>query len=886
MRTFVVAFVVFQIALLINSLHGEAKFDRESTPGKLPKEIIPKAYLIHLEPRPENLLTNGYEQINIEVLRPTDRIVFNAAKIEISSVKLSGKPNLEEDLTPVFDETAQTVALHPKARLEVGNYKLTFTFQSKIDEQGRGLFVQSYQAQGVHERLLATQMESADARRMFPCWDEPSFRALFRLTVLTEQSNTVVSNMPILASQPIGGDQKIVIFDQTVPMVSYLVVLICGKLEWLEDEVAGIKLRILTAPGKKELAQYALEVTKKVLPFYNDYFGLPYPLPKLDQIALPSEFQGGMENWGGITYNESALLFDPKTSSESTKQEIFETIAHEIAHQWFGNLVTMAWWDNLWLNEGFASWMETKATDHFNPDWQIWLRANEVRELAMNLDSRKTTHPIQQPIEDGIGADDAFDAITYNKAQCFIRMLENFLGENAFREGIRAYIKNNQYSNTTTANLWEALEIATGKPVGKIASTWTEQPGFPLIKMTAQCISGKQVISLEQVRLMLGDPDKTPVLWSVPVSIFSTAKPDDVKYALLEKVTNNYDFPGCDGTLKANAGGIGFYRVLYEPTLFLELQKSVLKLSQADRLNLITDTWALVESGNMQAANYLDLLSHLQEDNSLAIWESAIGTESPIGAIRLIDRLEQGQPGRERFQKYICQFLAPKFVQLGWDQREGDDNQVRLLRALVLENLGFFGDKAVIDEAFKRFELFQLEPNSLAPDLRPAVMRIVGRYSSEGTYGELTSLLERTEKTEEKKVYLRALAAVLDPDLAKRTIALFNSSKVSPDEAALGLAYLATEGEHPEMAWDYLGGHLGQMKIRFGLTRQNQLFPAIAEGFTDEAKAAELVAFVKNHLPGASLKEVENAANLIVVRARLKAKELPAIDKWTEDNGR
>jgi aminopeptidase N len=867
------------LLLIAVSVHAEEKFNPEFTPGKLPKEIVPRSYLVHLEPQAENLVTDGYEQIEIEVLRPAERIVLNEVDTEISLAVLRGE-NVDEQLTPVVDESQQTVAFHPKARLEPGNYKITFKFQSKITEQPHGFFVQYYHSHGTLERLLATQMEPTDARRLFPCWDEPSFRATYRLSIKTEKQNSAVSNMPVSVEQPIGKSEKIVVFDKTPPMASYLVVLVCGKLEWIEDKIGSTKLRIITTPEKKELGRYALEATKKLLPYYNEYFGTSFPLPKLDQIALPSGFGGAMENWGGITYNEDVLLYDPAASSEATKQKIFTYLAHEIAHQWFGDLVTMAWWDNLWLNEGFASWMETKATDHFNPDWQIWLRSNSAKERAMALDARKTTHPIQQPVPDESAANNAFDEITYQKGQCFIRMLENYLGETAFRDGIRAYLTASQYSNTTTANLWEALEKSAGKPVQKIASSWTEQSGFPLIKTTAQCINGKRVISLEQVRFMLGDSDATPEQWSVPVGVSSTAAINDVKFALLEKLSANFDFPNCDGAIKVNANDVGFFRVLYEPAMFNDLQKNVLKLSEADRLNLVTDTWALVESGNISSSAYFDLLYHLQQDDSLAIWESTIGIDRSIGAIQLIDRLEHGQPGRENYQRFVCRLLSPKLLELGWDSKVGEDNQKRLLRAKMIETLGFFGDKSVIDEAFKRFEQFQQNPSSLNPELRSAVTHIVGRYSSQTTYEQLTELMANAEKTEDRRMYLHALSAVLDPDLAKKTLELLLTSAVAPADASRTFEYLSTEGEHPEIAWEFATQHFDELQTRFGFFRLNRLLPVIAEGFTDESRATELLSFAKSKFSETGAKEAENAANLISFRAKLKARELPAIDKW------
>jgi aminopeptidase N len=872
------------IALLLigfaaTASHAENKFNLLTTPGKLPKDIVPRSYQIYLEPNIEALVTDGFESIEIEVLKPTDHIVLNAVDTEIAVAKIE-IGDRKEELIPQLDSNQQTVSFESQNILEPGRYILSFKFRSRIGEQPRGLFIQHYDFNGTLEHLLATDMEPGDARRVFPCWDEPAFRASFQLSVKARKEHTVVSNMPVFVEVSFGADEKVVIFEKTPPMASYLTLLACGKFEWLEDEVAGVKLRIMTTTGKKEFGQYALEVTKRLLEYYSDYFALPYPLPKLDQLAFPSGFDGAMENWGGITYNEDALLFDPETGSESTRQKIFLEIAHEIAHQWFGALVTMAWWEDLWLNEGFASWMEAKAADHFNPEWKVSLHATDQKERAMAFDARAITHPIQQTVSDEDQAKNAFDVITCEKACCVLRMLESFLGQQPFRAGIRSYLAAHQYSNSTTEDFWESLELATGKPVKRIASGWTEQPGFPLVKVTTQCLGEKRVISLEQVRFFLAEQDDRPIQWTVPVGVRSTENPSEVKYALLEKLSNNFDFPGCAGAIQANAGNNGFFRVLYEPALFNDLQKNVEKLPESDRLNLVTDTWALVESGNVPASLYFDLLESLRRDDSFAMWQSALGELEKIGALKLIDRLEQGRSGREAYQKYICSLFDPKLQELGWDERSGENIETHLFRAMLIETLGFFGDRAVIDESFKRFEKLRDDPSSLAPNLRSPVTVIVGRYSSPKVYDELLSMADKARIAEERRNYLRALSAALDPELAHKALEYLMSDHVMPGDACRALEDLATEGEHPDIVWEFATTHLDEMQQRFGLFRRNRLLSAIAGGFMDDSRADELIAFARSYLAPGAIRESEHSANLIRFRAKLKAKTLPASDEW------
>ncbi|MDQ6939192.1 MAG: M1 family metallopeptidase, partial [Verrucomicrobiota bacterium] len=431
---------------------AEEPFVFENTPGKLPKQVVPEEYAIRITPDVEKLSFTGSETIKLNVRQSVRELVLNAADIQIESASLDEKPIAKSAIKR--DPKEQTLNLSLGNELSPGTHTLALKFSGKINDQGQGLYRAPYAEHGTAAKkvMLGTQFEATDARRLFPCWDEPSFRARFQMTAVIPENWVAISNMPIeketKSSPPHAG--KEIHFAMSPSMASYLNVLCAGELDMIEKRSSGVLHRVVATKGKAEMGRYALDSAAQIVEYYNDYFGVPFPLPKLDEIAVPGGFGGAMENWGGITYYESALLFDPRNSSSETKQRVYEVIAHEVAHQWFGDLVTMAWWDNLWLNEGFASWMGSKCSAKFNPDWEVYLarqvprdparRIGMSKEVAMEGDARSTTHPIQQPIKTEAEANSAFDDITYKKGQSFLRMLESFLGPDVFRDGIRKYM--------------------------------------------------------------------------------------------------------------------------------------------------------------------------------------------------------------------------------------------------------------------------------------------------------------------------------------------------------------------------------------------------------------------------------------------------------------
>jgi aminopeptidase N len=548
-----------------------------------------------------------------------------------------------------------------------------------------------------------------------------------------------------------------------------------------------------------------------------------------------------------------------------------------MAHLWFGDLVTMAWWDNTWLNEGFASWMALKVTDHFNPSWNVWERENESKNYAMESDARKTTHPIQLAVTRASEALNTFDEISYEKGAAVLRMLETYLGEDAFRQGIRDYLVAHQYSNTTSADLWEALGKASGKAVSDLAPGWIEQPGFPLVQVKSSCQNQTRTITVEQVRFSVNDPNPKPLLWQIPVTLARIESSQKVSTHLL--ATQSMTMPGgnCTTPVKLNAENVGYYRVQYEPAMFAELRDiAESKLSVADRLSLLSDTWALVEAERLSSVDYLNLVQALREDNHLAIWEEVLGT------LGFIDQLQIGQSGREAFQAYARSLLNPVFERVGWDSKPGEEKSVGLLRSRLISSLGDFKEERIIADAQRRFGESLKNPASLPPDLRPPVVGIVGRYSDRVTYDQLHSLGRRTQSTEEKKLYYGAMARALDLKLAQETLQIALTDELPPTLNFALFSGVASGGEHRELAWEVVQQHWKPLAERMSNWDQAVFVPGILETFSDSSRAEELEVYAKTNLPDESKQEVAKAAEAIRFKAKLKQRELPNIDQCVQ----
>ena len=871
-----VLFIIFSV-----NVNAERPFSFKETPGKLPKEVIPTNYSIRVVPSIDKLAFTGTETVKLNVRGPVHQLILNALELEITEVSLDGKQLPKSAIKADKEKELLTLAL--SSELPPGNHTLALSFSGKINQQGQGLFYMRYQehGSGTKKIMFGTQFEATDARRFFPCWDEPVFRARFQLTVVVPENWLAVSNMPVESEKKIAGGKE-VRFAPTPPMSSYLNVFVAGELDLIESRIGPTQIRVLATKGKAELGRYALEATAQILQYYNDYFGIAYPLPKLDQIALPGGFGGAMENWGGITYYESALLFDPKNSSAETKQNIYEVLAHEMAHQWFGDLVTMAWWDNLWLNEGFASWMGTKCTVHFNPQWEVWLRRNLPRdptrrvgfakEQAMESDARSTTHPIQQPVATEAEANNAFDDITYKKGQSFLRMLESFLGEEVFRDGIRRYIAAHKYSNSTTADLWNALSEASKKPVGEIAAGWTEQSGFPVVKVNRE---GDGNIRLTQERFTVNFKNAPPLEWKIPLT-YSVVGETTATLLMTSKIDNLRNIP-VNRALKLNVNGTGNYRVEYDAPSWDLLLRSLPSLSVEDRVNLLSDTWALVQADRAPVSIYFGLVEKLPPST-----ESA-EREQVINVLDFINRLLVGSPEYEKFQRYARSLLRPTFETLGWEPKEGEPSTAGNLRASLISALADLNDPEMIAGCRTRFEKYLANPASVAPDLRPSVFAVVGHYADEKTWTKLHELGLKTTSIEEKQNYYAALAEAIDPRLVKNTLPIALSDELPTSRATFLVPMVARDSGHPDIAWDFAKANMKALLAKTDAAGANRYAPSLFTFFSDDSRADELKRYAKNNLPPAGAPEVAKAVDEVQFRAEFKRRLEQQLSGWIGD---
>jgi aminopeptidase N len=720
--------------------------------------------------------------------------------------------------------------------------------------------------------MLATQFEARHARRVFPCFDEPAFRASFALQVRAPRGFEVLSNTPVLRTRR-DGDATVWHFARTPPMPTYLLAAAVGRFERLRETIDNVRVSVITTAGKREQGRFALGAMRQVLPYFRRYFGVAYPLAKLDLLAVPGVRDGAMEDWGLISFNESILLMDPRDSARQKREWVYSVLAHEVAHQWFGNLVTAAWWDEIWLNEAFATWLAAKTSEHFNPGWKRAETRRLDRVDALQRDATPATRAIRSgPVsEDAVF--DVFDEITYAKGGAVLSMLEDWLGPERFRAGLAAYMRERKYSNATAGDLWRHLGRAAGRDVQAVVSSWTDQPGYPVLDVARECRGGRTVLSLAQSAFRLSDFAR-PLSWRVPVRI---RQGKERHFTLLEAPAATLDWPGCDAApVVVNAGDVGFYRVRYAPDEAAALLGRLPMLPPADRLLLQDDALALSQAGGQPIALYLQALGRLpglQGDASHALALQA------VEGIDFIDEALAGSPSRASFVAYARSILAPLLDKLGWRAGEGDDPVATRLRSALIGLLARLGDEDVraTATALARSALTGGAP--IEPTIREAVLAAAGAGADEATFNLLVAALRAETRNERRWELVRALGAVQASALAERALALALDEQLPAQIVRRLPGWLSQRGRQPERAFDFAVRNFDALSRRSPEWGRNWILPGAAAGAATASAAVRLVDEQRQRVGEAGSATAAQIAAEIDLKARFREREAAAIEK-------
>ncbi|MBV9694775.1 MAG: M1 family metallopeptidase, partial [Alphaproteobacteria bacterium] len=745
-------------------------------PQMLPDDVVPRHYDLALVPDAKALTFKATVTIDVTVARPVKDVLLNADGLTFDSVSADGA-RTKAAATPTQDTKLNRATLHFAQPLAAGAHTIAIRYHGTIGHETLGFFAMDYNTAQGSRRTLATNFEPAAARKLLPCWDEPARKATFTVSVVAPKDEVAVSNMPVAKSEGISAAQKRVTFATTPKMSTYLLFVSIGDYERVHQAVDGTDVGVVVKRGDTAKAAYALEQASALLHFYNGYFGVRFPLPKLDLVAAPGQIEGGsMENWGAIFYSQQHLLFDPARSTEADRQLVFLVVSHEMAHQWFGDLVTMRWWDNLWLNEGFARWMQTYAADALHPQWETGLKAQSIFEQGKEEDALPSTHPVLQPVITAEQAGEAFDAITYNKGAAVITMLNAYIGKAKFEEGVQRYMRAHAYGNTVDTDLWSIMQQVAGKPILKIERDFTRQEGLPLVRLA----TGKGVTLSEDRVFADGNPVKAKPAqhWTIPLPVAAFGTP-----AQSILLSNTAAVPQAPALL-VNAGQTAYARVLYPDAAFGALSEKIASLAAVDQIGLMNDARALGYAGYAPASRTLAVMSRIPANADPIVWQRA------VAILRDLDMHYGERPKRAAFRAFARALLRPVANRLGPAPKTGKAAGDAVLRGQAIEALGRFGDTDVIARAKKMVA----DGSGSAAEQRAALL-IAGMKA---TPAEFDALLARARKTDDpliKSHLYQALAGVEDPALAGHVIALALGDEMAAGTNISALAQLS--GSHP-----------------------------------------------------------------------------------------
>jgi puromycin-sensitive aminopeptidase len=823
-------------------------------PYRLPAGVRPVRYELRLEPDLGAAIFSGTCATSLVVDAPTTTITCNALELEVDEAWVeTSDGSVLRPTAATLDVDTERVSFGFDEPVAAGDVTFHTRFRGQLNDKLRGFYRSTFtDAEGVEQTIATTQFEATDARRAFPCWDEPEHKASFAITLVVDADLFAVSNAAEISRRPLDADpsRHEVRFADTMVMSTYLVAFVVGPLEATEPvDVDGTPLRVVYPRGKGHLTDYALEVGAFCLRHFTDYYGIAYPGDKLDLVAVPDFAFGAMENLGCVTFREVLLLVDPGEVTQAELLNVTDVINHELAHMWFGDLVTMKWWNGIWLNEAFATFMEMHATDAFRPEWDRWVTFGLARSAAFDTDALASTRPVEYPVVSPSDAEGMFDILTYEKGAAVVRMLEQYLGEDAFRTGIRRYLSDHAYGNTETTDLWDALEEATGEPVRRIMDSWIFQGGFPVI--TVDLLDDGGTLRLSQHRFGyagdLGEGDDEPLPadddvthWSVPVIFTQRSTRDGV--VTFEKVLVEGD--STDITLVepvewvlANTEGTGFYRVRYAPDLLAALVAHAQRdLSPIERYGLVDDAWASVLAGETTAPDFLAMAEQFADEDDLSVWQRI------VGCLSALDRLLDDPGDRAAFQGRIRGLVGPALARLGDEPGQDEPDRRRALRGVLLEAMGTLGaDRPTVERA----RGMVADTAVVDPAMAAAAVNVVAATGGADDFDLFLDRFRTASSPQEELRYLYALADFDDPDLLRRLLAL-TLDEVRTQNAPLLLRRALTNRNHGALAWAFVSQEWEALNTRLPSNSIARMLEGIRSLSRPEV-APEVFAFFETH---------------------------------------
>jgi aminopeptidase N len=848
---------------------------------RLPGGASPSRYSLGVTINFANNTFDGDETIDLKLAKPSNTITLNAVEIDFHKVTVTAGGQTQVAKVS-SDEKNETATFTVDKELPAGAATVHIDYTGHLNDKLRGFYLSTYKGR----KYEVSQMEATDARVAFPCFDEPAYKATFDISATIDKADVAISNGKVVSDTPAGGDKHTVKFATSPKMSSYLVALTVGDWKCASDQVDGVQLNVCTVPGKEDLTRFPLDATKAILHYYNQYYGIKYPLPKLDQIAVPDFQAGAMENWGAIIYREAALLIDPKTASVNAKQDVTATIAHEVAHQWFGDLVTAAWWDDIWLNEGFATWMTPHPIERWKPEWKVSQNVVEDGDRSMSGDSVKNTRPIHQEAESRGQIDTLFDGIAYGKSAAVLQMLESYLGPDTFRAGVNLYLKEHAYGNATAEDFWSAMARSSHKPIDKIMPTFVMQAGVPYVSVDAKCEGGNTTLDLKQKRFF-NNPDEfrqsNDQIWQIPVCAKGLGETgaSQQQCLLLTQAQQQFTMKGCSKLVYPDAGAHGYYRFDYDAAALHQLGSAVEKgLTPEERIALVGNEWALMQAGEHKVGDYLALGDQMKNTPGSVLLDSYLNHVHYIQLHMLTDA------DRGAFEAWLRSTFTPLLQQLGYMGRPSDTPDEKQKREILFGTLGNDGnDPEVIEQARVLVQQYMKDPASIDPTLAGAVVSVAAHHGDAALYNQFKAQMKNVSAPEEYYRYFFSLASFPEPELIKETL----DSTLTPDVRGQDLFILSNLMRNPasqNAAWDFMRAHVEELQKKTGGGLGGAgLFLGGARGFCDGQRVEEVKQFFQQHpMPGTERNQ-KQAIESIESCVQLRNQQQDNLAAWLQHKG-